>query len=155
MKLLMAAILLTGFSANFSFASNLDRENQFEARRELKLNSNTKILKDIIPISIEGRLRCANETHAKYGNCELELVSNSGKIYEIANNPKLSSRHCQNHKDLIVSLSATKNPSFLFWGGNITVESYNVQQEVDTVKSIKSYNRNFDRLERLSSRFYI
>ena len=75
-------------------------------------------------VSLRGVIRSMGE-HTALGVTKIEFVEeNTGRIYSLTNADELLDLHVKEEKDLLVVLSAKKNPRFLFWGGGLKVISF-------------------------------
>lgn len=81
-----------------------DRFEHFKTLREIRQQQKSQAKKHV-PKELDGRIRCANDSHSKNGNCDLEFVTKYGDALDIDENKVLGKRHCKNHKDLMVKLT--------------------------------------------------
>ena len=134
-------------------ASNLERgridnyETIIQRRFEKYKEQPKELTQDFI-----GRIQCANDSHLKTNSCKLEFVSTSGKIFELRENEFLENQHCLNHKDLIVTMTAVKQPQFLFWGGDLIVLGFSIIEEVEPIKNNSKNKNTIEKFERLNFR---
>lgn len=147
MKVLAFILTMTFTGALFARGIEHDRFDHFETLREMRQQQKSQAKKQV-PKELDGRVRCANDSHSKNGNCDLEFVTKSGDVLDIDENMVLGKRHCKNHKDLMVKLTAMVHPKFLFWGGGLDVKSYDVLKEVEPVKLKKAHPNRFEHLDR-------
>lgn len=145
MKTLVFLLMMT-LSATL-FASNLERDrfDHFEMIREMRQENSKK--QQRVSERFVGRIRCANISHLKNQKCDLELLTEEGDVFGIDENKSLGRRHCTNHKDLMVELTAIKQPHFLFWGGALAVKEFEVLKEVKPEKIKNNINKRFEHLE--------
>jgi len=149
MKILTFILIMTFTRTLFASGLAHDRFDPFEGPKGIRQPQKVEE-KKLTPEEFTGRVRCANESHSKNGNCDLELVTKSGVVIGIDENKILGGRHCEKHKDLMVKLIAMKHPKFLFWGGGLDVKSFNVLKEVLPVKVKRSRRNRFEHLHKFN-----
>ncbi len=116
----MFLILFTQVPQAFSNEGSLDRMRQAEP---------ASVAQEIQKLT--GVVRCQEYSHGSTHDCDLEIVEDStGNQMDIVESPDLLKRHCQNDRELRVSLTAEKTPRFLFWGGNLKVKNFEILEEL-------------------------
>jgi hypothetical protein len=132
---------LNGAAALLAFAISLvptdssARENFREPGERFQMNKVEEPQKQPEIKVYEGNIHCADhkekrqpEDHTK---CRLELTSNDGKTYDLDANEELATAVCAKHdRHLQAKVTAYKEPSFLFWGGDLKVVDYQITGEL-------------------------
>lgn len=124
MKQLMYAIVLI---------STLSLNANAEPRGGDK-SSDYGIKKQYVPeiLELKGLVK-SDGNHKDDCNVDLKLIeSETGKSYNISEPGELAVIHCSKEKDLLVQMKAERTPKFLFWGGNLKVQSFEVLEELDS-----------------------
>lgn len=95
---------------------------------------NTK--KQFVPEILELRgLVKSDGAHKKDCNVDIDLElieSETGESYSISEPGELKAMHCSKEKDLLVQMKAERTPKFLFWGGNLKVQSFEILEELES-----------------------
>lgn len=82
-------------------------------------------------ITLKGIVKSiGNHNTGAFCNVALEFIDEeSGKIFELYNAESLEVLHCEKEKDFIVTITAEKEKEFLFWGGNLKLNSFEILGE--------------------------
>ena len=109
-----------------------------------KKESSVKYVPTIVVL--EGELQDGKNSNHEKDNCfhDLKFVTDEGKTYSIVNSPQLLKLHHENEKNYRLSIKAEVTPRFLFWGGNLVVDSFSVLNEVSTSPHIVACNCDGD-----------
>lgn len=123
MKQLIYAFILTS-----AFVLNANAEPRELIR---PTNFDKKIPYSPEVLDLKGIVR-SDGSHASDCNIDLELVvQDSGKIYSISDPGELAALHCTKEKNFSVTMKAERTPKFLFWGGNLKVQSFEIIEELE------------------------
>lgn len=80
-------------------------------------------------VQVRGLVK-SDGTHTKTCSVSLELVDeSSGKSIGLVNAEELERLHCDKEQDFIATVSGVMTPKFLFWGGNLKVNRYEIADE--------------------------
>ena len=80
-----------------------------------------------------GMIRDSETAHTTFHDHDLELVRlEDGVEFKIVDSPELKELHCSTEKNYVVELEGEITPKFLFWGGNLKVNSFKVVQGSET-----------------------
>ncbi len=95
-------------------------------------------------VRLEGEIQDGKNSNHEQGNCyhQLKFVSDEGKVYSIVDSPELVKLHHEKEKNYKISILAEVTPKFLFWGGNLIVESFSVVNEVSNAPHIVFANND-------------
>ena len=133
----------------FALISTLTLTANAESRggyRSSDFGTKTKYVPEIL--ELKGIVR-SDGNHQKECGVDLELVeSETGKTYSISEPGELAQLHCSKEKDFLVTLKAERTSKFLFWGGNLKVQQFQVLEEFEAQPHIQAqttYKPAFDR----------
>lgn len=133
----------------FALISTLTLTANAESRsgyRSSDFGTKTKYAPEIL--ELKGIVR-SDGNHQKECGVDLELVeSETGKTYSISEPGELAKLHCTKEKNFLVSLKAEKTSSFLFWGGNLKVQEFEVLEELEAQPHIQVKTTNRSTLDR-------
>lgn len=114
--------------------------------RDLDFDTSTKYVPKIL--ELKGIVK-SDGTHKEDCDVDLELVeSETNKIHSISEPGELSQLHCAKEKDFLVSMKAERTPKFLFWGGNLKVQEFQVLEELESQPHIQAKDYNKDTFDR-------
>ena len=92
-------------------------------------------------ISASGIVRCEGGCLGGADSCNLEFVRYDGEVFDLENDKKLRTLHCQDHsRDLQITLKGEKIDSFLFGDDNIRLASFKITGEVPAKNCNKERN---------------
>jgi len=151
MKSILSVLVVSILFGNLALAAGRRGDNYDNYREIVRMKTSKMVDETASSIDLEGRVRCVNDSHFKTGKCNLELVSNEGDVFDVKKNDLLIRRHCKNHKDLLVNVTASKAPQFLFWGGELVVKSFSVEKELDALPQNKLFEHRFEHLEHFNT----
>lgn len=133
----------------FALISTLTLTANAEARgghRSSDFGPKTKYVPEIL--ELKGVVR-SDGNHQTDCGVDLELVeSETGKTYSISEPGELAQLHCSKEKNFLVTLKAERTSKFLFWGGNLEVQEFQVLEELEAQPHIQAQNTrepSFDR----------
>lgn len=129
MKQLFYALILT---TTFSLNANAEGRGGI---RSSDYNQKTPYKPEIL--EMKGVVK-SDGGHGTNCDIDLEFVDQaSGKSYDISEPGELSALHCSKEKDLLVTMKAERTPKFLFWGGNLKVQTFEILEEMETQPHIE------------------
>lgn len=133
----------------FALISTLTITANAESRggiRSSDYGTKTKYVPEIL--ELKGVVK-SDGNHEKNCGVDLELVeSETGKTYSISEPKELAQLHCEKEKDFLVSMKAERTPKFLFWGGSLKVQEFQLLEELEAQPHIQAQNNrqpSFDR----------
>lgn len=130
MKQLIYALILSS-----TFASNANAEPR-SGIRSSDFNQKTPYKPEIL--DLKGIVK-SDGVHDSDCDIDLELVDQaSGRSYSISEPGELLALHCSKEKDFLVTMKAERTPKFLFWGGNLNVQAFEILEEMETQPHIEA-----------------
>ena len=129
------------FICIFALISTLTLTANAEAigdHRSSDFRSKIKYIPEIL--ELKGIVK-SDGNHQTDCDVDLELVeTETGKTYSISEPGELAQLHCSKENDFLVTLKAERTSKFLFWGGNLEVQGFQVLEELETQPHIQTKN---------------
>jgi len=103
-------------------------------------------------LTLKGIVKSSTK-HREGALCKVTLEftdEKTGKSFELEDASSLEALHCEKEKDFVVNITAKKEAQFLFWGGDLKLNSFEILGERESVPHIRANSITYHhRSERL------